>query len=86
MLPIAKPSITVSVVFSFVYAWGDLIYGLTFIVNPVMRPITSSIYNYQTLWNSTVAFGIVAIFPVILIFIFMQRYIVDSLTNGAVKG
>jgi multiple sugar transport system permease protein len=90
MLPIAKPGITVSVVFSFVYAWGDLIYGLTFIVNPVMRPITSSIYNYvqqyQTLWNSTMAFGIVAIFPVIFVFIFMQRYIVSGLTNGAVKG
>jgi multiple sugar transport system permease protein len=90
MLPIAKPGITVSIVFSFVYAWGDLIYGLTFILNPVMRPITSSIYNYvqqyQTLWNSTMAFGIIAIFPVILIFIFMQRYIVSGLTNGAVKG
>jgi multiple sugar transport system permease protein len=90
MLPIAQPGIVVSVVFSFVYAWGDLIYGLTFIVNPVMRPITSSIYNYvqqyQTLWNSTMAFGIIAISPVILIFIFMQRYIVTGLTNGAVKG
>jgi multiple sugar transport system permease protein len=90
MLPIAKPGITVAVVFSFVYAWGDLIYGLTFIVNPVMRPITSSIYNYvqqyQTLWNSTMAFGIIAIFPIVLIFIFMQRYIVSGLTNGAVKG
>jgi multiple sugar transport system permease protein len=80
----------VAVVFSFVYAWGDLIFGLTFIVNPLMRPITSSIYNYvqqyQTLWNSTMAFGIIAIFPVVLIFIFMQRYIVSGLTNGAVKG
>jgi multiple sugar transport system permease protein len=90
MLPIAQSGIIVAVVFSFVYAWGDLIFGLTFIVNPVMRPITSSIYNYvqqyQTLWNATMAFGIIAIFPVIFIFIFMQRYIVTGLTNGAVKG
>jgi multiple sugar transport system permease protein len=90
MLPIAQSGIMVAVVFSFVYAWGDLIFGLTFIVNPLMRPITSSIYNYvqqyQTLWNATMAFGIIAIFPVILIFIFMQRYIVTGLTNGAVKG
>jgi multiple sugar transport system permease protein len=90
LLPIAQPGIVVSVVFSFVYAWGDLIYGLTFIVNPLMRPITSSIYNYvqqyQTLWNSTMAFGIIAIFPVVVIFVFMQRYIVSGLTNGAVKG
>nr|WP_035316694.1 carbohydrate ABC transporter permease [Clostridium sp. MSTE9] len=90
MLPIAKPGIVVAAVFSFMYAWGDLIYGITFITDPTMRPITSSIYNYvqqyQTLWNSTMAFGIIAISPVIVIFIFMQRYIVSGLTNGAVKA
>ncbi len=90
MLPIARPGIIVAAVFSFVYAWGDLIYGITFITDPTMRPITSSIYNYvqqyQTLWNFTMAFGIVAIMPVVLIFIFMQRYIVSGLTNGAVKA
>ena len=90
MLPIAKPGVVVAGVFSFVYAWGDLIYGITFITDPNMRPITSSIYNYvqqyQTLWNSTMAFGIIAIFPVVLIFIFMQKYIVSGLTNGAVKA
>ncbi len=90
MLPIARPGIIVAAVFSFVYAWGDLIYGITFITDPNMRPITSSIYNYvqqyQTLWNSTMAFGIIAIMPVVLIFIFMQRYIVSGLTNGAVKA
>lgn len=90
MLPIAKPGIVVAAVFSFVYAWGDLIYGITFITNPNMRPITSSIYNYvqqyQTLWNSTMAFGIIAITPVVLIFIFMRKYIVSGLTNGAVKA
>lgn len=90
MLPIAKPGAVVAAVFSFVYAWGDLIYGITFITNPNMRPITSSIYNYvqqyQTLWNSTMAFGLIAIAPIVLIFIFMQKYIVSGLTNGAVKG
>lgn len=90
MLPIAKPGVIVAAVFSFVYAWGDLIYGITFITNPDKRPITSNIYNYvqqyQTLWNATMAFGLVAIFPIVLIFIFMQRYIVSGLTNGAVKA
>lgn len=90
MLPIAKPGVIVAAVFSFVYAWGDLIYGITFMTDPSKRPITSSIYNYvqqyQTLWNSTMAFGIIAIFPVVLMFIFMQKYIVSGLTNGAVKA
>ncbi|WP_026511664.1 MULTISPECIES: carbohydrate ABC transporter permease [unclassified Butyrivibrio] len=90
MLPIAKPGVIVAAVFSFVYAWGDLIYGITFMTDPNKRPITSNIYNYvqqyQTLWNATMAFGIVAIFPIVIIFIFMQKYIVSGLTNGAVKA
>ncbi len=90
MMPLAKPGVIVAAVFSFVYAWGDLIYGITFITDPNKRPITSNIYNYvqqyQTIWNSTMAFGIIAIFPVVLIFIFMQKYIVSGLTNGAVKA
>ena len=90
MLPLARPGVVVAAVFSFVYAWGDLIYGITFMTDPLRRPITSNIYNYvqqyQTLWNATMAFGIVAISPIVLIFIFMQRYIVSGLTNGAVKA
>jgi multiple sugar transport system permease protein len=90
MLPIAQPGVVVAIVFSFVYAWGDLINGLTFIIDPAKRPITVNIYEYvgqyNTSWNMTMAFGIIAIFPIILIFIFMQRYIVTGLTNGAVKG
>ena len=90
MMPLARPGVIVAAVFSFVYAWGDLLYGITFITDPNMRPITSSIYNYvqqyQTLWNSTMAFGIIAISPIVLIFIFMQKYIVSGMTSGAVKG
>lgn len=90
MMPLARPGVVVATVFSFVYAWGDLIYGLTFMTNPELRPITSNIYNYvqskQTLWNATMAFGIITILPIVLIFIFMQKYIVSGLTNGAVKA
>ncbi len=90
MMPLARPGVVVAAVFSFVYAWGDLIYGLTFMTNPELRPITSNIYNYvqskQTLWNATMAFGIITILPIVLIFIFMQKYIVSGLTNGAVKA
>lgn len=89
-MPLARPGVVVAAVFSFVYAWGDLIYGLTFMTNPELRPITSNIYNYvqskQTLWNATMAFGIITILPIVLTFIFMQKYIVSGLTNGAVKA
>ncbi|MFC5529866.1 carbohydrate ABC transporter permease [Cohnella yongneupensis] len=90
MLPIAVPGIVVAMVFSFLFAWGDLIYGMTFIGKESMRPITAGIYNFlgfqSTSWNNTMAFGTVSMLPVALLFIFVQRYIVSGLTNGAVKG
>jgi multiple sugar transport system permease protein len=90
MIPIAVPGIVVAMVFSFLFAWGDLIYGMTFIGKESMRPLTAGIYNFlgfqSTSWNNTMAFGAVCILPVALIFIFIQRYIVSGLTNGAVKG
>lgn len=89
-LPIALPGIVVSALFSFLYAWGDLAYGMTFIREQSQRPITAGIFNfigqYGTSWSNLTAFATVTIIPVLLIFIFMQKYIVAGLTNGAVKG
>lgn len=89
LVPITKPGIMVCAIFSFLYAWGDLAYGMTFILDQEKRPITAGIFNfmgqYGTKWSYLSAFAIVAIIPVILIFIFMQKYIISGMTSGAVK-
>ena len=90
LIPIAKPGVMVCAIFSFLYAWGDLAYGMTFILDQEKRPITAGIFNYMgqygTKWSYLSAFAIVTIIPVALIFIFMQKYIVSGMTSGAVKG
>jgi multiple sugar transport system permease protein len=90
MIPIAIPGVVVAALFSFLFGWGDLIYGLTFINKQAMRPVTARIYfyigRYGTSWNYLMAFGVVSILPVLMIFTFMQRYIISGLTSGAVKG
>ena len=89
-LPIALPGVVVCAIFSFLYAWGDLAYGMTFITDQTMRPITAGIFNflgqYGTKWSYLTAFAVVTIIPVALIFLFMQKYIISGLTSGAVKG
>jgi multiple sugar transport system permease protein len=89
-VPIATPGVVVCGVFSFLYAWGDLAYGLTFIQDQKMRPITAGIFNfmgqYGTTWSYLSAFAVVTIVPVVLIFIFMQKHIISGLVAGAVKG
>lgn len=89
-VPIAMPGVIVCAIFSFLYAWGDLAYGMTFIQNQTLRPITAGIFNflgqYGTKWSYLTAFAVVTIIPVALIFLFMQKYIISGLTSGAVKG
>lgn len=90
LIPIAKPGVVVCGVFSFLYAWGDLAYGMTFIIDQRRRPITAGIFNflgkYGTKWSYLSAFAVVTIIPVALILIFMQKYIISGMTSGAVKG
>ena len=89
-LPIASPGVVVCMVFSFLYGWGDLAYGMTFILDQTLRPITAGMFNflgqYGTKWSYLTAFAVVTIIPVVLIFVFMQKYIISGLTAGAVKG
>ena len=89
-LPIASPGVIVCAVFSFLYGWGDLAYGMTFLQDQAMRPITAGIFNfmgqYGTKWSYLTAFAVVTIVPVVAIFVFMQKYIISGLTSGAVKG
>lgn len=90
LIPITKPGVVVCGVFSFLYAWGDLAYGMTFILEQEKRPITAGIFNfmgqYGTKWSYLTAFAVVTIIPVALIFILMQKYIISGMTSGAVKG
>lgn len=90
LVPVAKPGIVVCAIFSFLYSWGDLAYGMTFILDQQKRPITAGIFNfmgqYGTRWSYLTAFAVVSILPVVLIFIFMQKYIIAGMTSGAVKG
>ena len=55
-----------------------------------MRPMTSAIYTfmnqYGTKWNSIMAYGVLLILPCVIIFVTMQRYIVEGITSGSVKG
>lgn len=90
MLPISYPGVIMCAVFTFLFAWGDLAYSLTFVSSENMRSLTAGIYNfigkYGIQWNCIMAYGTVITLPVLAIFIFLQKYIVSGLTNGAVKG
>lgn len=89
-IPISKPTVITAACFSFVFAWNDLAYSMTFNTKDSMRPMTSAIYTfmnqYGTKWNSIMAYGVLLILPSCIIFVTMQKHIVEGMTSGSVKG
>ena len=89
MIPAIKTGIITVLVISFLSGWNDLAYSMTFNVQSDMRPLTANIYKFQskwgTKWNCIMAYGTILVTPVIILFVFLQKYIVGGLTAGAVK-
>ena len=90
IVPISKPAIITAGAFGFIMTWNDLIYSMSFNTKEELRPMTANIYTYMnqygTQWNNIMAYGVLLILPIAIIFILLQKYIVSGLTSGAVKG
>ena len=90
MVPIIYPGIIVAAAFTFLWGWGDLMGALTFVSNDMLQPLTVSMYKsigeFGVEWSSLMAFAVLITIPVLLMFIFLQKYLVEGTTAGAVKG
>jgi len=90
ILPLAKPGLAVTGLFSFMTAWNEFILASTFMTNeshytlPVL--IQSSVGQFSTQYGVFAAGAIVTSVPVMAVFYVLQKYLVGGLTAGAVKG
>jgi arabinogalactan oligomer/maltooligosaccharide transport system permease protein len=90
ILPLARPGIAVTALFSFMTAWNEFIMASTFMTDeskytlPVL--IQSSVGQFSADWGLFAAGAVVTSIPVMVAFYVLQRYLVGGLTAGAVKG
>ncbi|MDN3267245.1 carbohydrate ABC transporter permease [Streptomyces sp. MA15] len=88
-LPLALPGVVTAVIFTFIAAWNEFVMGLTLSTVPESQPLTvginSFIGNYTVQWNYLFAASVIAIVPVVVLFVFIERHVVSGLTAGAVK-
>ena len=90
VLPVMFPGIVAVFVFAFIGAWNELIAGTIFLNTQKMWTIPiglkSLIGKYNVDWGSMMAGSCLALLPTALMFLFVQKYIVEGMTSGAVKG
>ena len=89
--PLSTPGIAVTAIYAFIQAYAQqFLFAITFNSIREYMPIVSGLtefIGYQSVkWNEMMAASIVGVFPVLIVFIFLQKYIVEGLTAGAVKN
>jgi arabinogalactan oligomer / maltooligosaccharide transport system permease protein len=90
VLPLAKPAVAVTALFSFMTGWNEYVQAATFMNREEMytAPVGLRFFvaGFSQQWGYFAAGAIVAAIPVMLLFMFLQKYLVSGLTAGAVKG
>jgi|TARA_B100001093_G_scaffold456302_1_gene467178 multiple sugar transport system permease protein len=89
--PLSTPGLVVVSLYIFIGAYAQqFLFAITFNSKKEFMPIPAGLYEfvgYQTIkWNEMMAASLVGIAPVLIIFIFLQKYLVEGLTAGAVKN
>ena len=89
-LPLARPALAVTALFSFLSAWNEFILASTFMNEPEMftLPVALQRYvgDYSAEWGHFAAAAILVSVPVMALFLALERHLIGGLTAGAVKG
>jgi multiple sugar transport system permease protein len=90
IMPLSRPALATVAIFTFLASWDEFAWALTIISDPGKRtlPIAIALFQGQhaTSWGLVFAASVIAILPVIAIFLFFQRHFVSGLATGALKG
>jgi len=90
LLPIAMPGVVTTLIYTFIASWNEFMFALTFITSLEKRPLTIGLYNFigrwTVQWQYLMAASLLAIIPVIVLFMLIEKQLVKGLAGGAVKG
>ena len=89
-LPIAKPAIAVIVIFNTLAVWNEYILAMIILQDKTKMPLQRGLMIFQgahfTEYPLLMAGVTITVIPVVLVYLFMQRHIIQGITAGAVKG
>jgi len=91
VIPLVSPGIVAIGIFAFLSAWDEFMFALTLMSQDAMRTlppgiVLSFVGEFDVRWEDMMAASVVATLPVLIVFFILQKYLVEGLTAGAVKG
>lgn len=90
ILPLTSPGIVAVGVYSFLNSWNNLLFALSLTSSQDMRTVPPGflltyVGEFQYYWSDAMAGSIIITLPMVIIFILLQRYLVQGMTAGAIK-
>jgi arabinogalactan oligomer/maltooligosaccharide transport system permease protein len=92
VLPLILPAIAITILFGFMASWTEFVLAWTFLSDPgrftLAMGLSSMVgqYSSNTPWSDFAAMSILITLPIVILFFFLQKWIVSGLAVGAVKG
>jgi multiple sugar transport system permease protein len=90
VLPNSKPVFAAVTIVTFLFSWGSYLWPLLMTAGEAVRPLPLGIAAFYTLppvqWGDILAFGVMMVAPVVVIFLVFQRWFVRGVVSTAVKG
>lgn len=89
-LPLAGPGIITAFIFGFINSWNEFLYAAVLVQRSPLRTFPVGFYTFiigdVLLWGPMMADGVMVTIPTVILFMLVQRYVVQGLTAGSVKG
>lgn len=90
ILPLAAPGLAVVAIFSFTLSWGEFIYALVVTTRSSVQTLPVGLSGFIVsdvyMWGRIMAAAVLASFPVVFLYMAVQRWLVTGMAAGAVKG
>ena len=90
VVPNAKPAFASVAIVLFLFHWGMYLWPLLMTTSEAVRPLPLGIANFHTLpplqWGDIMAFGVLMVLPVLILFVVFQRWFVRGVASTGIKG
>ena len=90
IVPVAKPALAVIAIFSFLNSWNDFMGPLLYLNDQAKFTISLGLKMFLSMfraeWNTLMAASTLAVLPLVMLFFMAQRYFIEGLTMGGLKG
>jgi multiple sugar transport system permease protein len=90
VLPMSRPAFATVAILTFLAQWGSYLWPVLMVSDTNVRPLPLELSVFQSSqppeWGNVLAFGVIFVIPVLLVFLFFQRWFITSVASSAVKG